>query len=102
MIRPFRKSDQSRLWELFKLNTPDYFALSELQDLQEYLKLHFRTYYVIESESNLQSSMINFQHLVFSDLPDIDIPELHQTGRAYPLSIFLASVVLKSDRAGFR
>ena len=50
MIRPFRKSDQSRLWELFKLNTPDYFALSELHDLQEYLKLHSKTYYVIESE----------------------------------------------------
>jgi len=47
-IRLYKKSDKEKLVELFKLNTPDYFAPHEQSDFERYLETHSTTYYVVE------------------------------------------------------
>lgn len=47
-IREYQHSDKKRILELLKLNTPEYFAPSEEQDLIDYLNNHLEFYYVLE------------------------------------------------------
>ncbi|RTY89122.1 GNAT family N-acetyltransferase [Flavobacterium sp. GT3R68] len=48
IIREYKPSDKSRIMELLKLNTPEYFAPAEEQDLMDYLNNHLENYYVVE------------------------------------------------------
>lgn len=48
IIRPYNSKDKSSLIEIFIKNTPHYFALSELKDLEFYLDYEIEYYYVIE------------------------------------------------------
>lgn len=49
-IREYKPSDKNRIRELLKLNTPEYFAPEEEQDLIDYLNNHLENYYVVEEE----------------------------------------------------
>lgn len=51
MIRPYRKSDQPALLQVFRLNTPKYFAPAEEQDFIEYLEHLIEDYFVIEQSN---------------------------------------------------
>lgn len=47
-IRPYQPDDKPVLIEIFRLNTPHYFAPSEEQDLDHYLDCLIEDYYVME------------------------------------------------------
>ena len=47
-IRKYEPSDKPRLLEILKTNIPDYFAESELSDLEEYLDHKVELYFVAE------------------------------------------------------
>ncbi|MEM7551278.1 MAG: GNAT family N-acetyltransferase [Bacteroidota bacterium] len=55
-IRPFRNSDLSRVLDIFRLNTPSFFAPPEIKDLKEYLDQHQGTYCVLEYNSKIAGS----------------------------------------------
>ncbi len=40
MIRPYKITDNEKLIELFKLNTPKYFDIKEVLDFEKYLVQH--------------------------------------------------------------
>lgn len=48
-IRLYKDSDQAAAIELFRLNTPEYFAPGEEKELSQYLKEELELYYVIEA-----------------------------------------------------
>ncbi|WP_051189583.1 GNAT family N-acetyltransferase [Daejeonella oryzae] len=47
-IRKYTHSDRDRIIELLQLNTPEYFAAIEEDDLRAYLHNHSSNYFVIE------------------------------------------------------
>ena len=46
MIRKYTTKDKSRVFELFRLNTPNYFDATEQSDLENYLKNQLEDYFV--------------------------------------------------------
>lgn len=48
MIRSFQPEDKKILFEIFRLNTPEYFDISEFIDFRKYIETNPNTYYVIE------------------------------------------------------
>lgn len=52
-IREFKSSDTPFLIEVLRLNIPQYFAESEVDDLQEYLEYKTEMYFVAEIEGNI-------------------------------------------------
>jgi ribosomal-protein-alanine N-acetyltransferase len=48
MIRAFNTSDKPALFQIFMLNTPDYFAAEEKKDFEAFLDEHAKTYFVVE------------------------------------------------------
>ena len=62
-IRPFNNSDKSELLELMDLNTPEYFAVGEKIDFQNYLASEIELYYVITFENKIVGcGGINFEN----------------------------------------
>ena len=53
MIRPYTKSDKTRLIEIFNLNTPKYFDPKEVNDFEENLQEHSNTYLTIEQDNKI-------------------------------------------------
>ena len=53
MIRPFEPTDKVILIDIFKLNTPDYFDIKEIEDYLEYLEKFSDTYLTIEHEGKI-------------------------------------------------
>lgn len=53
MIRSFRHEDKESLLEIFKLNTPRFFAPEELADFASYLEENRRTYLTVEYNSKI-------------------------------------------------
>jgi len=49
VIIPYQTGHKSRLLEIFKENTPKYFAPAEQGDFEAYLSEHGKTYYIIKS-----------------------------------------------------
>jgi len=52
-IRAYHPYDKPKLLALLKLNVPQYFAESEIADLDEYLEHGIEQYFVIEYESSI-------------------------------------------------
>jgi ribosomal-protein-alanine N-acetyltransferase len=52
-IRPYSLSDKPILLELFRLNTPHYFAPEEEQDFIQYLDNRIEHYFVIEDDGKI-------------------------------------------------
>lgn len=60
-IRKYKTSDKPEILGLLKLNVPQYFAESEISDLEEYLEHKIESYFVIEAENKiLGAGGINF------------------------------------------
>ena len=60
-IRSYNKNDQKEIIDIFLKNTPQFFALAELKDLEYYLNNEIEYYYVIEFENRIiGSGGINF------------------------------------------
>ena len=53
MIRPYKKSDKDLLIEVFKLNTPKYFDVKEVEDFEMYLEKNHRTYFTFEINNEI-------------------------------------------------
>lgn len=53
MIRPYKISDKSKVMELFRQNTPEYFDPSEEKDLEDYLDNDIEDYFVFEQLSEI-------------------------------------------------
>ena len=53
MIRPFKPHDKEILVDIFKLNTPKYFAPKEVDDFIEYLEYYSDTYLTIEHDGKI-------------------------------------------------
>lgn len=53
MIRPYKKEDLPAALELFRKNTPEYFAPSEEVDFVEYLDQLLEDYFVLEDAGRL-------------------------------------------------
>lgn len=53
MIRVYKATDQPRLLELLRLNTPDYFAPEEEADFIRYLGIHQEEHFVWEEDDRL-------------------------------------------------
>ncbi len=53
MIRPYKISDKSKVMELFRQNTPEYFDPSEEKDLENYLDNEIEDYFVFEERSEI-------------------------------------------------
>lgn len=53
MIRPYTSQDKPELINLLRLNTPQYFAVSEENDFIEYLNYHAEHYFVIEENGKI-------------------------------------------------
>ena len=49
IIREYTPGDKSRVMNLIRLNTPEYFAPEEEADLSEYLDRWRELYYVLET-----------------------------------------------------
>lgn len=61
-IRKYIDTDQEKLVEIFRLNTPTYFAEEEEADLMYYLENEIEEYYVLEVEGMIVGSGgINFK-----------------------------------------
>lgn len=52
-IRPYQNSDKDAIINIFRLNTPQYFALEEEKDLLYYLEHELEDYFVLEIEKQL-------------------------------------------------
>lgn len=50
MIRPYLNTDLESLLAVMKLNIPDNFAPSELDDLKTYVQNHSDTYFIMEED----------------------------------------------------
>lgn len=53
IIRPYQPTDKARLLEVFRRNTPKYFAKTEAQDFEKYLDKKGSTYLAIETEGKI-------------------------------------------------
>lgn len=53
IIRAYTNSDRDSVMELLRLNTPEYFAPEEKQDLICYLDNHIENYYVVEEDGKI-------------------------------------------------
>jgi [ribosomal protein S18]-alanine N-acetyltransferase len=53
LIRKYASTDFDDIIGLLRLNTPKYFAVSEEQDLIDYLHHHIEQYYVMEYENKI-------------------------------------------------
>jgi ribosomal-protein-alanine N-acetyltransferase len=53
LIRDYTSKDKEAVLHLLKLNTPQYFAPSEENDLIDYLSNHIEHYYVLEFEHKI-------------------------------------------------
>lgn len=53
IIRAYTNSDRDSVMELLRLNTPEYFAPEEKQDLIYYLDNHIESYYVAEEDGKI-------------------------------------------------
>jgi len=51
MIRKYTREDKTAVVDLLKINTPEYFDLSEEKDLIAYLENELEDYFVVEIES---------------------------------------------------
>ena len=61
MIRKYTTKDKSRVFELFRLNTPNYFDATEQSDLENYLKNQLEDYFVyIENSKIIGAGGINY------------------------------------------
>jgi ribosomal-protein-alanine N-acetyltransferase len=61
IIREYTSKDKESILELFRMNTPTYFALEEENDLAYYLENEIEYYYIIELEEKIVGSGgINF------------------------------------------
>ena len=61
LIRKYTLEDQAEILGLFRLNTPQYFSITEENDLIYYLENHAQDYYVaVLSEKIVGSGGINF------------------------------------------
>ena len=61
MIRKYTTKDKSRVLELFRLNTPNYFDATEQSDLENYLKNQLEDYFVyIENSKIIGVGGINY------------------------------------------
>lgn len=62
-IREFKSKDKQALIEILKLNTPKYFAESEIDDFVLYLGNAIEKYFVVESQGEIiGAGGINFNH----------------------------------------
>lgn len=62
-IRPYDIDDKSKLIEILKLNVPDFFAESEIEDLDNYLDNEIEQYFVVElNEELIGAGGINFEN----------------------------------------
>lgn len=55
-IRSYTPADDESIIALLRLNTPEYFAQEEEQDLRNYFANHIDRYFVIEDNSNIIGS----------------------------------------------
>ena len=52
-IKQYEEKHKAAVLELLRLNTPEYFAPDEKQDLIDYLDNHLEYYYVVEMENKI-------------------------------------------------
>ena len=55
-IRPYSLTDDESIINLLRLNTPQYFAPEEEQDLKDYFTNHIDLYFVVEDNGNIIGS----------------------------------------------
>lgn len=55
-IRPYTPADDESIITLLRLNTPQYFAPEEEQDLRDYFANHIDLYFVVEENGNIIGS----------------------------------------------
>lgn len=53
MIRPYTPADKSSVLALVRLNTPEFFHLSEEEDLSVYLENELEDYFVVEENGEI-------------------------------------------------
>lgn len=53
IIRKYHHSDEKRIIELLRLNTPQYFSPTEEKDLVDFLTHHTDNYYVVEIDNTI-------------------------------------------------
>ncbi|MDO5616662.1 MAG: GNAT family N-acetyltransferase [Cruoricaptor ignavus] len=56
VIREINKNDSEKLLNLLKLNVPKYFADSEIQDFENYLKDEIEYYFIVEIDDKIIGS----------------------------------------------
>lgn len=56
IIRPYTPRDKAAVLELIKLNTPKYFAPTEIYDLENYLEGKIEDYFVVEDNNEILGS----------------------------------------------
>lgn len=53
MFLKYNHSYKSKLIDVFKANVPEFFAIHELNELEDYLEHHFENYFVIEENETI-------------------------------------------------
>jgi len=53
MIRPYLPTDYKAVFDVFRLNIPDFFNEKEEADLTDYLHENWKTYFVVEVEGKI-------------------------------------------------
>lgn len=82
LIREYRKTDKPALLHLLRLNTPQYFAPAEEEDLVHYLDHEIDYYYVLELDHNIVGcGGINFSDDGSTGKISWDIFHPHYQGR---------------------
>src|SRR5688500_7349341 len=56
MIRPYANKDKEALIRILRLNIPQYFAYSEVEDFSEYLNKKAIDYFVVEDQDKIIGS----------------------------------------------
>ena len=83
-IRPFNNSDKSELLGLMDLNTPEYFAVAEKIDFQNYLDSEIELYYVITFENKIVGcGGINFENKKTTSIISWDIIHPDFQGKSF-------------------
>ena len=83
IIRQYQLSDKQKLLEILKLNVPDYFAESEVKDLDHYLDCEIENYFVATLNGELVGAGgINFEldYQIAKISWDFVLPALHGKG----------------------
>ena len=84
IIRPYITNDCEKIIQLFKLNTPKYFAVTEEEDLIYYLDEHAQNYFVIESQGELIGcGGYNFSDDLATGIISWDILHPQQQGKGF-------------------